>query len=253
MAIEKSAFGQVRISNELKKKGIFISPAGVRCVWLRHDLESFKKRLKVLEEKSASEGLVLTEDQVAALEKAKEEKQTYGEIETHHPGYLGAQDTYYVGSIKGVGRIYQQTFIDTYTKGAFAKLYDRKGALVAADTLNDRVLPFFEEHAIRLLRILTDRGTEYCGAREHNEYDFTWRWKISIIQKPRPSLLKQMVSVNDCSALCRMSSMQSLLEKKSILRLRSYKQISIIGFFELTPANIALEEHRCKLLLKLVS
>ena len=111
MAIEKPAFGQVRISNELKKKSIFISPAGVRCVWLRHDLETFKKRLKVLEENTASEGLVLTEDQVAALEKAKEEKQAYGEIETHHPGYLGAQDTYYVGSIKGAGRIYQQLLL----------------------------------------------------------------------------------------------------------------------------------------------
>jgi len=81
------------------------------------------------------------------------------------------RDTYYVGFIKGVGRIYQQTFIDTYTKAAVAKLYDRKGALVAADTLNDRILPFFEGHGIRLLRILTDRGTEYCGAREHHEYE----------------------------------------------------------------------------------
>jgi transposase InsO family protein len=171
MAVEKPAFGQVRVSNELKKKGIFISPAGVRCVWLRHDLETFKKRLKALEEKSAREGLVLSEDQVAALEKAKEEKQAHGEIETYHPGYLGAQDTYYVGTIKGVGRIYQQTFIDTYSKVAIAKLYDRRGALVAADMLNDRVLPFFEEHQIRLLRILTDRGTEYCGARENHEYE----------------------------------------------------------------------------------
>jgi transposase InsO family protein len=94
-----------------------------------------------------------------------------GEIETHHPGYLGAQDTYYVGSIKGVGRIYQQTFIDTYTKVAFAKVYDRKNALVAADMLNDKVLPFFEEHQIPLLRILTDRGTEFCGARDHHEYE----------------------------------------------------------------------------------
>jgi transposase InsO family protein len=171
MATDRPAFGQVRVSNELKKEGIFISPAGVRCVWLRHDLETFRKRLKALEIKSAAEGLVLSEDQVAALEKAREEKQAHGEIETHHPGYLGAQDTYYVGTIKGVGRIYQQTFIDTYSKVASAKLYDRKGALVAADMLNDRVLPFFEEHDIRLLRVLTDRGTEYCGAREHHEYE----------------------------------------------------------------------------------
>lgn len=171
IATEQPAYGQVRASNELKKKGVFISPAGVRCVWVRHDLETFRKRLKALEVKSAQEGLVLTEAQVVALEKAKQEKEAYGEIETHHPGYLGAQDTYYVGTIKGVGRIYQQTFIDTYTKVGFAKLYDRKHALIAADMLNDKVLPFFEEHDIRLLRILTDRGTEYCGAREHHEYE----------------------------------------------------------------------------------
>jgi hypothetical protein len=171
MAIEQPAYGQVRASNELKKRGIFISPAGARCVWLRHNLETFKKRLKALEIKSASEGFILTEAQVVALEKAREEKQSIGEIETYHPGYLGAQDTYYVGTIKGVGRIYQQTFIDTYTKVAFAKIYDRKHALIAADMLNDKVLPFFEEHGIRLLRVLTDRGTEYCGAREHHEYE----------------------------------------------------------------------------------
>jgi transposase len=170
LAIEQPALGQLRASNELKKKGVFISQSGVRCVWLRNNLETFSKRLKALEKKSAAEGLVLSESQLTALEKAREEKQAQGEIETHHPGYLGAQDTYYVGSIKGVGRIYQQTFIDTYTKVAFAKVYDRKNALVAADMLNDKVLPFFEEHQIPLLRMLTDRGTEFCGAREHHEY-----------------------------------------------------------------------------------
>lgn len=170
-ALDNPAFGQLRTSNELKKQGVFISPAGVRCVWLRHDLETFKKRLKALEAKVAQEGLILTEAQLAALEKAKEEKKAHGEIESYHPGYLGAQDTYYVGTIKGVGRIYQQTFIDTYTKVAQAKLYDRKVALVAADLLNDKVLPFYEKHDLRLLRILTDRGTEFCGAREHHEYE----------------------------------------------------------------------------------
>ena len=90
---------------------------------------------------------------------------------TECPGYCGAQDTFYVGTLKGVGRIYQQTFIDTYAKVAFAKLYDRKTPLTAADLLNDRVLPFFEEHGIPLCRVLTDRGTEYCGLAEHHEYE----------------------------------------------------------------------------------
>ena len=167
---EFPAYGQVRASNELKKKGITISPGGVRNIWLRHDLESFKKRLKALEAKVAQEGLILTEAQVVALEKARETKIAQGEIESHHPGYLGSQDTYYVGTIKGVGRIYQQTFIDTYSKNAQAKLYSTKDAITAADLLNDRVLPLYEEHDIRLLRIMTDRGTEYCGKIENHPY-----------------------------------------------------------------------------------
>ncbi len=170
IAIENPALGPVRVSNELKKKGMFISPGGVRCVWLRHDMETFSKRLRVLEAKMAEEKFILTEAQLAALERKKEKKEAEGEIETEHPGYLGSQDTFYVGILKGVGRIYQQTFIDTYSKVAFAKLYDRKNALVAADLLNDRVIPFFEEYNIPLLRILTDRGSEFCGRIEHHEY-----------------------------------------------------------------------------------
>jgi len=171
MALEQPALGQLRVSNELKKQGRFVSPGGVRSIWQRNNLETFEKRLQGLEAKMAAENLILTEKQLQALERAKEVKEAHGEIETEHPGYLGSQDTYYVGTIKGVGRIYQQTFIDTYTKVAFAKLYDRKNALVAADLLNDRVLPFFEQEGIRLLRILTDRRTEYVGALEHHEYE----------------------------------------------------------------------------------
>lgn len=170
LAIEQPAYGQVRAANELKQRGVFISPGGVRCVWMRHDLETFQKRLKALEAKSARENFILTEAQLAALERSKQEKEEHGQIETEHPGYLGSQDTYYVGTLKGVGRIYQQTFIDTYTRVAFVKLYDRKNALVAADMLNDRVLPFFEEQSVSLLRVLTDRGSEYCGSIEHHEY-----------------------------------------------------------------------------------
>ena len=171
MAIENPAFGQVRVANELTKRGQFVSPTGVRSIWMRNDLQTFARRLKALEARQAQNaGMVLTEQQVRAMEKAKQEKEAHGEIETEHPGYLGSQDTYYVGNLKGVGRIYQQTFIDTYSKVASVKLYDRKNGLVAADMLNDRVLPFFEDHGVPLLRVLTDRGSEYCGNRETHEY-----------------------------------------------------------------------------------
>ena len=126
LAVENPALGQLRAANELQQRGVMISSSGVRSVWLRNDLETLKKRLKALEAKSAQEGILLTEEQLAALEKAREKREAHGEIETQHPGYLGSQDTYYVGTMKGVGRIYQQTFVDTYSRVAMAKLYTEK-------------------------------------------------------------------------------------------------------------------------------
>lgn len=171
LAIDNPAWGQFRASNELRKKGIILSPGGIRGIWKRNDLEIFDKRLNALEARVAQQGLILTEAQLMALERKKEKKEAHGEIETEHPGYLGAQDTYYVGTIKGVGRIYQQTFIDTYSRVAFAKLYDTKTAITSADILNDRVLPFFEEQNIALLRILTDRGSEFKGSLQEHPYE----------------------------------------------------------------------------------
>ena len=110
-----------------------------------------------MEEKVANDGIILNEAQVAALEKKKHDDEACGEIETAHPGYLGSQDTFYVGNLKGVGRIYQQTFVDTYSKIAFCKLYTTKTPTTAADALNDKVLPFFEQQELPMLRILTEQ------------------------------------------------------------------------------------------------
>lgn len=169
-AIEQPAHGQHRTSNELRKRGTFVSGSGVRSIWLRNNLENFKKRLKALEDKVAQEGILLNDSQIAALERKKHDDEACGEIETAHPGYLGSQDTFYVGNLKGVGRIYQQTFVDTYSKVAFAKLYTTKTPITSADTLNDKVLPFFKSRELPMLRILTDRGTEYCGRVEQHDY-----------------------------------------------------------------------------------
>jgi len=170
-ATDFPADGQQRTSNELRKIGTFVSASGVRSIWLRHGLASFKQRLKALEARiAANDSIILTEAQVQALERKQHDDEVCGEIETAHPGYLGSQDTFYVGTLKGVGGIYQQTFVDTYSKVALAKLYTTKTPITAADMLNDRVLPFFEQHDLPLLRILTDRGTEYCGKAEHHDY-----------------------------------------------------------------------------------
>ena len=156
--------------NELRKRGTFVSPSGVRSIWLRNELANFKQRLRALEKHVAETGAVLTEAQVVALEKKRDDDIACGEIETARPGYLGSQDTFYVGTMKGVGRIYQQTFVDTYSKVAFAKLYSTKTPITAADLLNDQVLPFFAAEEVGMLRILTDRGTEYCGKLEQHDY-----------------------------------------------------------------------------------
>ena len=135
-------------------------------------MKIFKKRLNLLEEKAAKEGIVYTEAQLVALEAAKRERESHpDEIETEHPGYLVGQDTFYMGYLKGVGRIYQQTAIDTHSSVTFAKVYDAKVPVTAADLLNDRVVPFFEAHDIPILRMLTDRGTEFCGAPDRHPYE----------------------------------------------------------------------------------
>jgi transposase InsO family protein len=169
-SLEFPTHGQVRMANELKQQGVIVSPCGIRGVWLRHGLEKKAQRLKRLEKWAADQNIVLTESQVQALERVKEEKQEHGEIETFHPGFLLGQDTFYIGYIKGIGKLYQQTGIDTYSNVGFAKIYQDKTAVPAADFLNDKVLPFFDGHSIPLLRTLTDRGTEYCGLLENHPY-----------------------------------------------------------------------------------
>ncbi len=160
---------------------------------------------------------MLTDAQIAALEKKAHDDEACGEIETAHPGYLGSQDTFYVGNLKGVGRIYQQTFVDTYSKVAHCKLYTSKTPITAADLLNDRVLPFYESQGLPMLRILTDRGQNTVVRWSSMIISFIWLSTISTIQKRRRCLRRRTASASAsikpfCRIFIRLRSARSYAE-----------------------------------------
>jgi len=156
------AWGPVRVSDQLRLEAIAVSPGTIRNIWIKEDLETRYKRLLRLEEEKNGLDIELTEEQIRLLEKAnpcfRERK-----VESLYPGYLLSQDTFMVGTIKGVGRIYLQAVVDTYGSFAFGKLYTSKLPETAADVLYDRVLPFYESQGLVVENILTDNGREYCG------------------------------------------------------------------------------------------
>ena len=157
-----------------------------------------------------------------------------------------------MGTIKSVGRIYQQTFLDTYAKVAFAKLYDRKNALVAADLLNDRVLPFLEEHEIPLLRVLTDRGTEYCGQREHHEYELYLAVENIDHSRPKLAIRKPTASANAFIAPFRKSFTPRRSARSCTRAWRNCRRTWTRGWRNTIEhahirANTATAKRRCKL------
>jgi transposase InsO family protein len=170
LSTEHPAWGQLRISDEMALREKVVSATTVRNVWIRNKLETRYKRMLALEEKSSTKGFKLSEEQIRLLEKHNPE---FAErhVETLYPGYLLCQDTFYVGTLKGVGRLYMQAVVDTYSSFAFAKLYTSKIAITAADMMNDRVLPFFLREGIAINAVLTDNGKEFRGKPEDHAYE----------------------------------------------------------------------------------
>lgn len=165
-------YSYLRISDQLKLVGIGVSPSSVRAVWQRHGLTLRIHRLLWLEQKTVASGGILTERQIRLLQKHRgRTADPEQHVEAPHPGYLLCQDTYFVGTIKGIGKIYMQSVVDAHCSLGFAKLYLSKVPMTAVDVLDDRVLPFFEEHSAEVEHILTDNGREYCGRELKHHFE----------------------------------------------------------------------------------
>ena len=162
--------GQQRLANDLRLKGFTVSPGGVRNVWVRHELETRHKRLLRLENVAQGETIVLTEHKMQLLERHSVDFRCR-HIESSAPGELLNQDTFYWGTLKGVGKVYVQVIVDVFCSLAFAKVYTSKMPITACDLLYDRVLPFYEELGVKVGAILTDNGREFCGRADQHPYE----------------------------------------------------------------------------------
>jgi len=172
MTTQFPTYSYVRIAGQLRLTGVGVSAAAVRAVWQRHGLTLRIQRLLWLEQKTAAAGGVLTEAMIRLLRKHRGRTvDPEQHVEAPYPGYLLCQDTYFVGTIKGVGKIYSQSVVAAHCSLGFARLYLSKAPITAADTLHSHVLPFYEEHGVAVEHLLTDNGREFCGRELHHPFE----------------------------------------------------------------------------------
>lgn len=169
-SLKHPTYGCLRAAQDLALSGVHVSSGGVRGVWSRHNLLHKHQRLLRLEQSVREKKLDLSDEQVRALERFSPEFRER-HIETQHTGDLVAVDTFLVGSIKGVGRIYLQSVIDCYSRYAWGRLYTTKLPVTAVHVLNNDVLPFFEAHNATITTILSDNGREFCGRPDRHPYE----------------------------------------------------------------------------------
>ena len=141
------------------------------AILIRNKLQTRHHRLLRLEETVRKRRIKLTEEQIQALERFDPEfRKRHNEV--HATGELVAVDTFFAGTLKGVGKVYIQTMLDCFSRHVWARLYTAKMPVTAVQILNNHVLPFFEEHRVKIRTILSDNGREYCGRPDKHPYEF---------------------------------------------------------------------------------
>jgi transposase InsO family protein len=169
-ALEHPTYGPQRTADELLLRGTQVSAGGVRGVWGRHSLLTKHERLLRLEEFTRKKKVQLTDEQIRLLERFSPEFRER-HIETRFTGDLVAVDTFFVGTLKGVGKVYLQTVLDCFSRYTWARFYTSKLPVTAVHVLNEDVLPFFEGHGARVHTILSDNGREFCGRPDQHPYE----------------------------------------------------------------------------------
>ena len=162
--------GSQFVANQLRLQGVQVGQSGVRGVWQRHDLLTRHRRLLRLEAQARDTAFVLSDEQRRLLERAGSDALPQ-HVESNAPGELLNQDTFYWGTLKGVGKVYVQVVVDTFCSLAFAKVYTSKMPVTAADTLYERVLAFYEALDVPVQAVLTDNGREFCGKPDNHPYE----------------------------------------------------------------------------------
>jgi transposase InsO family protein len=169
-ALAHPCHGATRVEQELRLKGVQVSSGGVRGVWQRNGLLTKHERLLRLEKATAERKIELTDEQTRLLERFSPEFRER-HIEAPHTGALVAVDTFFVGTLKGVGKLYLQTAIDCHSRHAWARLYPSKLPVTAVHLMNSDVIPTFEAHGAKIDTVLSDNGREFCGRPDQHPYE----------------------------------------------------------------------------------
>jgi len=162
--------GPLKVSQQLILRGVHVGVGAIRGIWQRHNILLKHQRLLRLEQHYKDHSIPLTEQHIALLEKFDSEFRER-HIQADFTGQLVAMDTFMVGNLKGIGKIYLQTVVDCHSRFAFGHLYNSKIPLTAAHVLSAKVIPFFEEHECPIITILTDNGREYCGRMDGHPFE----------------------------------------------------------------------------------
>lgn len=166
------SYSYVRVAGQLQLEGKAIGVNAVRGVWVRHGLEKKLSRFLWIDKEAAAGRAILTEEIAKKVRRLKRmDEASDNHVEANVPGELVSQDLYFVGVIKGVGKIYMQSAVDCSNSVGFAKLCLNKLPIHSAALLHERVLPFYDGLGVSVQAVLTDCGREYCGRVDQHVFE----------------------------------------------------------------------------------